>query len=516
MVADPLPRWAVAAAAVLPAALAVLTARGTRPVVGPDAVSYVAVADSIRAGEGLGFWLERPLTTWPPLWPATLAAGGTLTGWRGDLVALAVNAVLLVGVVLVGAALARRVLERRWVRVAQLAGLAVSPALVGLAVIVQTEVAFVLGAAAALLLVLVGIERDQRWWFAAAGIVLAVSFYVRYQAFYAVPVLAGWLGLRTWLTHRSLRRAAADLSWLVVPAVAPSVVWMVRNLRVSDTVMGPRFPSDIGPVANTAGAFRTLAKFLFSIPTGPAVPLTLLGVAAAAAMAAGVVAAARADDPRRSWSAALNEAVRGPVGLLVTFVVGFNALMVVSRSVVGFDDLDIRLLAPCLVPTALVFLRWVEVVLLGRRGWDALGRAAVAVWLAAQVAVTALLVGPANASLTDAGYNAPRAVAAAHSPAIDQLPEGCVLYSNNAGDLYRSGLRARVSPRKVEYKSDQPTDDLDELVRAVAGGQRTCLAWVEYTEDDEVYSRKELSRVLDLREVASADGVTVYVVGPAS
>ena len=98
----PLTRWVVAAAAIVPAALAVIAARVDRPTVGPDAVSYIAVADSLRTGGGLGFFLERPLTTWPPLWPALIAVGETITGWRGDLVALALNVVLLVVTMLRG------------------------------------------------------------------------------------------------------------------------------------------------------------------------------------------------------------------------------------------------------------------------------------------------------------------------------------------------------------------------------------------------------------------------------
>lgn len=538
MTADhrPLTRWIVGTAAVVPAALAIVAARVDRPTVGPDAVSYVAVADSLRTGGGLGFFLERPLTTWPPLWPALIAVGEAITGWRGDLVALALNVVLLAAVVLAGSLLGGHVLQRRAVRYVLLASLAISPMLIGLGIIVQTEIAFVLGTTLALLLLLRGTAHDpvvgdlnpddssapsttespdhgtgpsSNWYFAGAGAVLAVCFYVRYQAFYAVPILGGWLLLRTWMSTRSFRRTATATAAFVVTAAVPSGLWMIRNLSTSDTIMGPRFPSDRSLPANVADGFATLTKFITSLPTGPAKLLTLLGVVITVVILTTLALSAEHPGPRTWWRSALT-AFPQPVGLLVTFVIGFTALMAVSRSIVGFDDLDIRLLAPCMIPTSILFLRWAEVVLVDSARWHLLGRVAIGVWLALQVTVTLLLLGPANAQLGDTGYNAPRSVAAATSPALKLVPNGCTLYSNNAGDLYRGGTQAEISPRKVEYKSDQRTDDLQALAKAVDRGQTSCLAWVGYTDDDEVYSRDELSKVVALVQLGSANGVTVY------
>lgn len=555
----PLTRWVVAAAAIVPAALAVIAARVDRPTVGPDAVSYIAVADSLRTGGGLGFFLERPLTTWPPLWPALIAVGETITGWRGDLVALAMNVVLLALVVVAGSHLAGHVLERRSVRYVLLAGLAVSPMLIGLGIIVQTEIAFVLGATLSLILILHGIaptpaspspssppaaspstaspsaaslptadrsapltgqvepssscDGSRTWFLAGAGAVLAVCFYVRYQAFYAVPILGGWLLVRTWMTSRSLRRTAVATAAFVLTATVPSAIWMVRNLVTSDTIMGPRFPSDRGLANNVADGFATLAKFVSSLPTGPASLLALLGVSIVAVVVVTLALTGEHPGPR-TWWLSVRTAFLGPVGLLVTFVVGFSCLMAATRSVVGFDDLDIRLLAPCMIPVSILFLHWAEVVLLDSSRWAVLGRVAIGTWLALQAVVTLLLLGPANAQLGDTGYNAPRAVAAATSPALARVPDGCVLYSNNAGDLYRGGTNAELSPRKVEYKSDQRTNDLRDLQKAVDGGQAACLAWVGYTDDDEVYSREELSTVVRLVQLGASDGVTVYRMEP--
>jgi len=508
-----IPRWYLALVAVIPALLTLIAVRFNRPQVGPDAVSYIAVADSIRHGDGLGFFIERPLTTWPPLWPVLLAGGTAITGWRGDLVALAFNALMLGGTVLTTSAIAARVLASRVLRMILLAALAVSPLLIGLAAIVQTEVAFVLVTAVTILLLLMATERRQPALLVAAGLVTAIGFGIRYQALYVVPAFALWLAIRAWRQDRRVVRSVTEVCWYAVPAVVPSVAWMIRNLSVSDNAMGPRFPSSVGPVANVAAAFRTIAKFVTSIPEGPNLPMALLGAVIVVVIAVSTLRTQR-PEPAEPFAPRLLSAAAGPVGLLTIFTAGFIGLMVVSRSIVGFDDLDIRLLAPCMIPVALVVLRWVELTFLERARGRGVGWTIVGVWVSAQVLVTVALLGPANSLIADSGYNATRAIAASGSPAIAALPAGCVKYSNNSADLYRSGIEAAISPRRNEYKSDQPTDDLSELGERVETGERACLIWVDYTEDDEYHSLDDLRTVADLQQVASADGVTTYVLSP--
>lgn len=504
--------WLVAAAALSAALLTLAVARFNRPGVGPDAVAYVAIADSLRAGDGIGFWLEDPLTTWPPLWPALIWLGMLVSGARADLVALVLNAAVVAGCVVAAVALARRVLRTMTALVVLVVSLAVSPLLIGLAVLVQTEVLFVLLVLLTMLCLLRWTDEGAPRWLVAAGLLTAVAFYIRYQAAYVVPVFAAWVGLRVLIERRRVWPAVRDALWYVVPAVVPAAVWIARNLALSDTALGPRFPSDVGPSANLAGAFATSFKFLTSLPVAPMLPAAVL---AAVALVAAVLVLERCTRPpsqglRSSLPTRLQHAVVGPVGLLAFFVGVFTLLMVVTRSLIGFDDLDIRLLAPCYVPTSLLFLRWCEVVLLdvpARARW---GRAAVGAWLAAQVLVCLVLVGPGNGAVADYGFNSARAVAASTSPVLDDLPDGCVAYSNNAGDLYHSGFQARISPRKVEYKSDEPTDDLAELRQALQEGDPVCLVWVGYSEDDEYYSVQELDREFDLERLAADGDVVTY------
>ena len=63
----------------LAAALAVLVANVSGIATGDDGVGYRAIADSLLAGDGYGYFLEDPVTVWPPVWPGLMAAVAWLT-----------------------------------------------------------------------------------------------------------------------------------------------------------------------------------------------------------------------------------------------------------------------------------------------------------------------------------------------------------------------------------------------------------------------------------------------------
>ncbi|MFN7151986.1 MAG: hypothetical protein ACK4V6_21215, partial [Microthrixaceae bacterium] len=79
------------------AALAVLVANVAGIASGDDGVGYRAMADSLLAGDGYGYFLEDPVTVWPPVWPALMA----LIAWLSPLdplgAAIVLNAAVAAG-----------------------------------------------------------------------------------------------------------------------------------------------------------------------------------------------------------------------------------------------------------------------------------------------------------------------------------------------------------------------------------------------------------------------------------
>jgi hypothetical protein len=60
-------------------ALAVLISNVSGIAIGDDGVGYRATADSLLDGRCLQYFLEHPLTVWPPLWPSLMALVAKVT-----------------------------------------------------------------------------------------------------------------------------------------------------------------------------------------------------------------------------------------------------------------------------------------------------------------------------------------------------------------------------------------------------------------------------------------------------
>ena len=69
---------------------------------GDDGVGYRAIADSLLDGRGFGYFLENPVTVWPPIWPSLLYALAKVTPLDTLGAAVVLNAVTIFAAVLVG------------------------------------------------------------------------------------------------------------------------------------------------------------------------------------------------------------------------------------------------------------------------------------------------------------------------------------------------------------------------------------------------------------------------------
>ena len=81
----------------------------------------------------------------------------------------------------------------------------------------------------------------------------------------------------------------------------------------------------------------------------------------------------------------------------------------------------------------------------------------VTVWAAVPVLLTIALIGPANGSITDYGYNAPKAVRAATSPLLDELP------GSDIPAYVRTLKRLRELPVRVVHAGHDPSFGRERL-----------------------------------------------------
>lgn len=518
-------RILVGAVAVLSFLAVLAVTRITRGGAGTDAVCYCGIADNLVAGKGLGFWLEDPLVTWPPLWPLLLAAIIKVTGLRADVAAVFANAALTALTVLLIASIARRVIRRPSMRALCIIGFGLGPTLVGLASFIQTEPIFNVFVLAAILCCVASIREAEWRWLGGAIVLTWVAFLSRYAGLYVIPILASWLLIprgpspgidpRTWRWRSAL--------FYAVGATTVPAAWIARNLAVSDTALGPRYESGVGLARNTLEALNGVSNYLFVIRDTPEKPTALVVMAVLGVIGAlGLGVALR--QGRRQPVARLVAFVASPLGLLVWFGAAFTVILIGSRSRYGFDNLDIRLMAPALVLFGIVSVSVIESALVDGRsvGVDRSPRAAsrlgvgmVAGWTTVHLVLLVGLIGPMNGIVADFGFNADRAREVSESPLLDEIPTGCRTYSNNSFDLYRSGFRAFMSPRRVQYQSIEETDELPRFVERVESGEAVCLVWVDYTDDDTFWGIDDIADEVDLVEIGVDGELRAFRVEPA-
>jgi 4-amino-4-deoxy-L-arabinose transferase-like glycosyltransferase len=215
--------------------LAVATRLGLGRPMASDAHYYLALAQSLAAGQGYvlrdGFWPNAPTLSRSPGWPA-LIAGALKVCPRGDpdtvmrLLGLGLNALAAALV----AALTWRLFRRRAAAAAAGVAYTFHPAAVYYAYEGASEILFGVLLLAGALVVLGG-RRGWRW--AGGGLVLGLACLVRPNAVVAPFFAAVPAALVLWRTHRrEWVRAAAVALAVATLFLAPSLAWAARNQRV--------------------------------------------------------------------------------------------------------------------------------------------------------------------------------------------------------------------------------------------------------------------------------------------
>ncbi len=200
---------------------------------------------------------------------------------------------------------------------------------------------------------------------------------------------------------------------------------------------------------------------------------------------------------------------------------GYLAYMLYVRSTAALNQLELRLLNPAYF--SLIALALVLIANLGRidgaagARWYARGRSVAHIWAFANVAVGlwAIVTFAFGATFFTGNYESDTFVEVRADPALDALPPGCTVYSNLPNSLYPR-LGPQWSPRRTGLESNEPVDDLPELVDSL-DEQQACLVWVdEPPVYGHLWSLDALGDSLTLVPLAESDQVTVYRLEPLS
>lgn len=238
---------------------AVLIANISGISISDDGVGYQAIADSLARGDGYGYFLERPVTVWPPVWPSLLALVSKITPMGTVGAAVLLNALVSAGVVILGNRLLGKVIASERIVLLGTVVLALGPATIGLGHLLVTDMAFALVTMAWMLLMMrfweSGVVRDLVF----AALLAWLGFGVRYVG----VVLIAFGGLWILLDSRTqfVTRIRNGILYGLISVVAPAA-WMLRNYNIDETFTGERHTSARGFVDNGFDLAATIGRFL--------------------------------------------------------------------------------------------------------------------------------------------------------------------------------------------------------------------------------------------------------------
>ncbi len=475
------------------AAALVFIATRQDPLLSPDSITYLSVADHIRSGHGLTDFTTKPLTVFGPVYPLLLAPGGRSLAW-----AMIVGAVsIAAGSALMGLLLHRRV--RPLVVFAGALAFGASRGMIWMASVVWSEAPY---AAIALATLLVLSRSPITTGGAAIGGVLAgFGFLTRYAGAGLVAtgaVMAAASASRIHDRPAMIRRIAA----FAAGSLGVSSLWIVRNLVVAGQPLGPRFEG---------GANEPLTRTirLALIGTGHIVVGDRWSESGSATIGAAVIVALAvlAVLALRSRSATTLD-----LGI-ATFAATSFVVPIVARLATA-NDIELRVMSPILIPV--IYLTSVTV---DRLCTNRNRRISRSVAVAGTVLLSWSLYNGAEfagrfPALAPGGSGYKAQFAPRLYDAIDALPDDATILTNNPQRVWWFTDR---EPTLMGFTRPRPGNshyplDADDTVQAACSGH-AYLGWFDSllnAGDSPQERRPDLAALVDLQLETSVPGGELY------
>jgi hypothetical protein len=478
---------------VAPAIAAVLVLIATRhdPLLSPDSITYLSVADHIRAGHGLTDFTGKPLAVFGPIYPLLLSPGGRSLMWA-----------TLVGVVSIaaGSALMGLLLRRRVRSVAALAGalaFGASQGFVRMASVVWSEAPYA-AIALATLLVLSRAPISNRT-AVIGGLLAGVGFLTRYAGIGLVATGAVMVNASTW---RAAERSVAlkRVGAFAGGAIGISSLWVIRNLVKTDQPLGPRFEGGANePLTRTIRLAMTGTGHIVMGDSWSDDALNRIGTVIVVVI---VILAALALQSRKAVALDLG---------MGTFAIMSFVVPIVARRVTA-NDIELRVMSPMLIPA--IYLACVTLDrLCTRRTFAIAGTALLGWWMYQGVAFAVRFPDLAPGG---AGYK-PQFAPQLYD-VIDALPADARILTNNPQRVWwftdrEPTLMGFTRPRPGN--SHYPLDAELTLQEACSG--HSYLAWFDNLQnagDGPIERRPDLVAVVDLQLADSVPGGELYRLAP--
>jgi hypothetical protein len=485
-----LPRWTLLVASVLAAALVLIATRHD-PLLSPDSITYLSVADNVRAGHGLTDFTTQPMSVFGPLYPLLLAPGGRSLVWATIVGATAIA----VDTALMWLLLHRRV--RPMVTLAGALALGASQGLVRMASVVWSEAPYV-AIALGMLVVLARSPLTNRG-AAVGGLLAGLGFLTRYAGV-ALMVTGGVMVAASVWRDADRAAVARRVVAFASAALGISALWALRNIVETGQPLGPRFEG--GAAEPLARTIRLALIGIGHIVMGDSWSDPARARLGAVVLIALAIMAGLALRSRRATTLDLGVAVFA----LMSFVVPIMARLVTA------NDIELRVMSPILIP--LVYFACVTFDrVCTTRGLALVGTALLGWWMYQGVAFAARFPDFAPLSSAYKYQYAPQLY-----DVIDSLPQDATVLTNNPQRVWWfTGREPTVMgfTRPRPGNSHYPLDAEHTLQAACTG--RAYLAWFDgllNAGGGPTERRPDLVDLVDLQVETSVPGGQLFHLSP--
>jgi hypothetical protein len=462
------------------------------PLLSPDSITYLSVADHIRAGHGLTDFTDKPLAVFGPIFPMLLSPGGRSLVWATIVGVVSIAA----GSTLMGLLLRRRV--RPVVAIGGALAFGASQGLVRMASTVWSEAPYAAIATATLLV----LSRKPIATRSAAfgGVLAGLGFLTRYAGAGLIATGVVMVAASAWPPDQRaalIKRVGA----FIAGAFGVSALWVIRNLIETGQALGPRFEG---------GANEPLSRTirLALIGTGQIVAGDSWSQAAFARIGTGIVIGIAV---LVGFALHSRKAVTIDLGMAAFAATSF-VVPIVARLATA-NDIELRVMSPMLIP--LVYFASVTFHRLGSRRLLAVAGTALLGWWMYQGA--ALAVRFPDFAPGGSGYK-PQFSPQLYD-VIDALPADARILTNSPQRVWWFTDR---EPTLMGFTVPRPGNsyyplDADHTMKEACSG-RTYLAWFGGLQnaagDNPQERRPDLVALVDLQLQTSVPGGQLYRLAP--
>lgn len=467
----------------------------------PDSITYIGTARNIAHGAGVVTYDGTPLILMPPLYPFLLAVIERLLGADPVSSAPILNAILF-GLILYMAGYLVLKYGSKPVALATTVFLLFSPALIIVCLMAWSEpllIAFVL-----LFLITLQKYRESSGdsWLLLLAVSVTLASFTRYIGIILIPVALICIFLNQ--KGRLIALGRQMLTFLAVSGL-PIFAWLIRNHSISGAFFGVRPASHSTILENVTHTFDVVLKWFFPMVIVQDRPLLIILVLTF------VTIIILFPDRKLLTKKSIRD--MAPIFLLAAFYTGF---LIVSSSVVAYDQIDTRLLSPIYIPIVVLVVFLVSRVSLFNLPPKDRN-------ILISMVILAFTVLQAQASVPQAlqrreeGYGYSSIVWSNSEllqyAASQELPSECTtIYTNDPYLFYIAANKITRMPLISAGKSaDERVAYLAQVKGVWPAEDNACLVWANNSNQSyNFYTVNEMQQVVTVKELNSFPDGTIY------